>query len=209
MCYGEDAVGKQAAANAERLGGGQGAVAAARAGCNARGLRVPPSVASPLIFDAYARQLTFDAWEPDRRAVMRRAQLNDSLPFDYEVGLASNENVFAKSLYAPQLARLFALFDRKQVHVVVYEHLLAPDTGPKVLAGLLKFLKLKSLKYQPDRISAAVKSQEKRRYGADQRDGAASDYRPILRKTRRLLEAFFTVDVELVKRMLPNLEIPW
>ena len=82
VCYGEDAVGKQAAANAERLGGGQGAVAAARAGCNARGLRVPPTVASPLIFDAYARQLTFDAWEPDRRAVMRRAQLNDSLPFD-------------------------------------------------------------------------------------------------------------------------------
>jgi hypothetical protein len=97
--------------------------------------------------------------------------------------------------------------------VLVYEQLLAPDTGPKVVAGLVKFLKLKGLKYQPDRIAAAAKSQEKRRYG----DGASSnengavtnDYRPLLRKTRRLLEAFFTVDAELVKRMLPDLQIPW
>ena len=110
--------------------------------------------------------------------------------------------------YAPQLARLFALFDRKQVHVLAYEHLLAPDTGPKQLATLLKFLKLKPLKYQPDRIAAAARSQERRRYGATS-DSDPTDYRPILRKTRRLLEAFYTVDTDLVKRMLPDMEIPW
>ncbi|KAH8045502.1 heparan sulfate 2-O-sulfotransferase [Aureococcus anophagefferens] len=212
VCHGAEVVGKEAATNAERLGGGPGAVAPLRC---ARA-RVPPTVASPLVFDAYARQLVFDAWEPDRRAVMKRAALNDSLPLDWELG-ALNDNargrVFARSLYAPQLAALFSRFDRKQVHVLVYEQLLAPDTGPRVVAGLVKFLKLKGLKYQPDRIAAAAKSQEKRRYGdgasTNENGAVTNDYRPLLRKTRRLLEAFFTVDAELVKRMLPDLQIPW
>ena len=98
VCHGADVVGKEAATNAERLGGGPGAVAAARAGCVARGSRVPPTVASPLVFDAYARQLVFDAWEPDRRAVMKRAALNDSLPLDWELG-ALNDNARGRVSY--------------------------------------------------------------------------------------------------------------
>ncbi|KAH8087654.1 sulfotransferase domain-containing protein [Aureococcus anophagefferens] len=125
VCHGADVVGKEAATNAERLGGGPGA-------------------------------LVFDAWEPDRRAVMKRAALNDSLPLDWELG-ALNDNARGR------LAALFSRFDRKQVHVLVYEQLLAPDTGPGVVAGLVKFLKLKGLKYQPDRIAARP---SRRRSGA-------------------------------------------
>ena len=99
------------------------------------------------------------------------------------------------------------------VHVVAYESLVAPDTGPARVRALLKFLKLKPLKYQPDRIAAAAKTQERRRAGGAPGPDAGAlkppDYRPILRKTRRLLEAFFTVDTELARRMLPDVDLPW
>ena len=50
---------------------------------------------------------------------------------------------------------------------------------------------------------------ENDQHRVNENGAVTNDYRPLLRKTRRLLEAFFTVDAELVKRMLPDLQIPW
>ena len=176
--------------------------------CLARGDRVPPRSVSPLVFDAYARQVILDAWEPELRPVARRAALNDSLPLNYEFG-ELNDNVFSKSLYASQITRLYGLIDPSNVHVVVYEHLLSPDRGPGIVHTILAFLG----------VDRASKKQRKASpsYTADFIAGVAAahvkqdtaPYPPVLRKTRRLLEAFYTVDIDLLKRQLPNLDLPW
>ena len=43
---------------------------------------------SPALFDAYAKQVAFDAWEPDAST---RARLRDSLPVDWENGTACDD----------------------------------------------------------------------------------------------------------------------
>ncbi|KAK7233023.1 hypothetical protein SO694_00039015 [Aureococcus anophagefferens] len=101
VCHGADVVGKERRRTRSASAAGRAPSRPLR-GRVARGSRVPPTVASPLVFDAYARQLVFDAWEPDRRAVMKRAALNDSLPLDWELG-ALNDNASGSVSRGPEL----------------------------------------------------------------------------------------------------------
>lgn len=185
--------------------------------CASRGERIPPRAISPLVFDAYARQVVLDAWEPELRPVARRAAFNDSLPLNYETG-ELNENILSKSFYAPQVTRLLAIFPRGQTHFVVYENLFSPTKGPALLEGLADFLNVvdhssrsKHQFFTAERVSAAATSHESPH--TSNLDAAAktpyTPYPPMLRKSRRLLEAFYMVDSELLKRMLPDLELPW
>ncbi|KAJ8599392.1 hypothetical protein CTAYLR_007040 [Chrysophaeum taylorii] len=185
--------------------------------CASRGQRVPPRAVSPLVFDAYARQVVLDAWEPDLRSVARRASFNDSLPVDYEIG-ALNDNVFSKSFYAPQITRLLSIFDLKCLHLVVYEHLFSPARGPTALGNLGTFLGLSDHGgvFTADAISSVITTFQGSSHALDLPSPPAGTslpaqppYPPLLRKTRRLLEAFYTVDAELLVRMFPTLDLPW
>lgn len=183
--------------------------------CASRGQRVAPRAVSPLVFDAYARQVIMDAWEPELRSVAKRASFNDSLPLNFELG-ELNDNILCKSFYAPQITRLLATFPTNNIHFLVYEHLISSTRGPHTLEALAAFLKVPKHAYSADLISNIQAtlhegglSNKKNNSPTDGGPKAKENYPPILRKTRRLLEAFYTVDAELLKRMLPNLELPW
>lgn len=190
--------------------------------CASRGQRVPPRAVSPLVFDAYARQVVLDAWEPERHSKNRRKDFNDSLPLNYEAGQL-NENILSKSFYSPQLSRIFSLFPApEQVHVVAYEDIFSPTRGPNTLKNLGTFLGIdKSSQgdlrryFTAERIASVAASYHGGALAGiaeAAKPGAAKAHAPypaILRKTRRLLEAFYTVDAEILRRMLPNLELPW
>lgn len=191
--------------------------------CAGRGQRVPPRAVSPLVFDAYARQVVLDSWEPERHSKNRRKDFNDSLPLHYETGQL-NENVLSKSFYAPQLGRIFSLFPAPGlVHVVAYEDIFSPTRGPNTLKHLAAFLGIESSNRQVDlrtffnaeriaSVAASYHGGALAGFAESAKPGGAkahAPYPPILRKTRRLLEAFYAVDAELLRRMLPNLELPW
>lgn len=184
--------------------------------CASRGQRVVPRAVSPLVFDAYVRQVILDAWEPELRSVAKRASFNDSLPLNFELG-ELNDNILCKSFYAPQITRLLATFPTTNIHFLVYEHLVSSTRGPATLDALAAFLKVPKHAYSADLINniqatlheGGLNNNKKNNSPADGGPKAKENYPPILRKSRRLLEAFYTVDAELLKRMLPNLELPW
>jgi len=203
--------------------------------CASRGTPVHARMVSSLVFDVYARQVLLDAWEPALQSTARRALLNDSLPLNFDLGVL-NDNIFAKSMYAPQLQRILSAFEYSQIHLIIYENLLSPTRGPATFASLLKFLDLpfkskhgeeitfsNNIVYDADAISATVTRLNTAYLARTSANPTTSKdattmskgkkesplYPPLLRKTRRLLEAFFAVDAELMRRMLPNLELPW
>jgi hypothetical protein len=66
----------------------------------------------------------FSQWNMRREKNQERLEFIDALKHDQEIGLAKNPRgnaYIARSLYAPQLEKLFALFPREQVLILKYE----------------------------------------------------------------------------------------
>ena len=128
----------------------------------------------------------FSQWNMRREKNQEALEFIDALNRDQEIGLAKNPRgnaYIARSLYAPQLEKTFALFPREQVFVLKYETFRA-DPGP-VVDRIFDFIGI-------DRKSGLKNKQR----------NVGSYPRILTREEREYAAGIFADDIEKIEKLL-------